>query len=308
MCAADTPTYLIARHEGEPIARATLWLTRQEPLPIANPWGRRALDAIFRRWPLLICRSPFANRPGLTLPASDQRGPALRALAQAARDAARQHHAFAALFDYLHAETTAGLAWPDGYLTMEMAEPGTFLPLTWPDFDAYLASLGKSARKDYHRHTNHAADLEIVVRVEPHVTAADDALRLIRHVEAHHHTAPNPCARAMLEQIEMIEGTWLAAEIDGRLVGSGLLLPDRGAWTLALLGLDYEVQYTYFQLMYAAIRHVIELGGSVLRGGSGAYEFKQRLGFQVEAPSSIAYTITNRGMHHIAAWISSRLG
>jgi GNAT superfamily N-acetyltransferase len=107
----------------------------------------------------------------------------------------------------------------------------------------------------------------------------------------------------MLENAEAIGAAWLAAEINGQLVGCGLLLPDGGALTLALLGLDYTAQYAYFQLMYAAIRHAIQAGASVLRGGTGAYEFKQRLGFQTEPRSSIAFYITNGVLRRVAGWV-----
>jgi len=39
----------------------------------------------------------------------------------------------------------------------------TTLQITWPTFEDYLASLSKSMRKDWHRHTNRARDLNIVV-------------------------------------------------------------------------------------------------------------------------------------------------
>ena len=80
----------------------------------------------------------------------------------------------------------------------------------------------------------------------------------------------------------MVDHIWLTARIDDRLLGCGLLLGDGNARVLALLGLDYSVQYVYFQLLYAAVRSVIEEGMPVLYGGGGAYDLKQRLGFELE--------------------------
>lgn len=289
----DTPLYIVMFDGDTPIARATLRLTYQEPLPIANKIARNVMESVLRRWPLLICQSPLANASGLYLPDSSLREAALYAITEAAIDAGRKQHMFAALFDYLPQHQIVGTEWPKKFMTMPMEEPNTFLDLTWPDFDTYLASLGKSARKDFKRHRNRAADLGIEVRALPRVPDIDAALTLIRSVEEHHNTPPHPYAQSVLEHSPQVGATWLAAEIDGRLVGCGLLLPDRDALTLTFLGLDYEVQYVYFQLMYAAIHHAIDSGAAVLRGGSGAYDFKRRLGFQVEPPFHIAFFINN---------------
>ena len=74
---------------------------------------------------------------------------------------------------------------------------------------------------------------------------------------------------------------------------SGLLMGDGAARILTCLGLDYDVQYVYFQMVYAAIRCAIENNVQLLRGGGGAYEFKQRLGFEPVNNTQIAVVSSN---------------
>jgi hypothetical protein len=110
----------------------------------------------------------------------------------------------------------------------------------------------------------------------------EEALTLIRAVEKRHNSMPKPWARALLERAGGGNAAWLSASQEGRLVGCGLILNDNQVHLATLLGLDYRLEYVYFQLMYAAIEQAIEHQAKALRGGSGAYFFKQRLGFDLE--------------------------
>jgi hypothetical protein len=114
------------------------------------------------------------------------------------------------------------------------------------------------------------------------VTGAAEALPLIRTVEGRHAAAAKPWAAAMLSKAGMIRSAWLEARVEDRLAGCGLVVEDQGVQMTTLLGLDYRVPYAYFQLVYAALRHAFDSGARILRGGSGAYELKERLGFTRE--------------------------
>jgi predicted N-acyltransferase len=175
-----------------------------------------------------------------------------------------------------------------------MPDAGTALPLSWSSFEEYVKQLGKSARKDFHRHCNRAEDLGIEVKTHSRVSHLDDALALIQNVERRHGTPPNPRTRRALENVNLVDATWLTAKFDGRLVGCGILLGDGDTCALAFLGLDYAVQYVYFQMMYAAIRCAIEARLRELWGGSGAYEFKERLGFQPVNNNQLVFAANNR--------------
>ena len=304
--ADNTPIYIILHHQGEPVARATFWLRRQEALPISSRLARRAVEIILRRWPLLLCVSPLADASGLILPDPPLRDEALRTIAQVALDQARQHRASFVGCVYLSEREAREAGWPRVFAAVDLPEPTTRLPITWSDFDSYVQQLPPAARKDYRRHRNRAADLGIEIEQRTPGTAIDEALTLIRNAERHHRSAFNPWARATLEHAPLVEGIWLTAEVQGRLAGCGLLLNDGVVWLMTLLGRDYAVPYAYFQLMYAAIRRAIESGAQALWGGTGAYDLKRRLGFHLVENHDYA-TFAGRGplLQRLGRWIAA---
>lgn len=293
--AQETPYYILLSKHGELVARATFWALRHEPLPVQSKGVRAVMATVFERFPLFICRTPLTDISGLVLPDDPALRPeALTTIASVARRLSRQVGASFTAFDYLCADEISA----EGFPMLGMSEPSTHFVNRWDSFEAYVSQLGASAKKDYHRHTNRAKDMGIVVEAHDRITHLDRALELIRGVETHHKTAPNPHIRRVLEHVHRVDFTWLTAELDGRLVGCGLLIGDGSAHILTALGLDYEVKYAYFQLMYAALRRVIERGGRELRGGGGAYEFKQRLGFEPVNNTQIALASKNTALAH----------
>lgn len=301
----DQPLYVIASQRGEPVARATFWVTRQEPVPIASRAVRGFVQALLERRPLMVCRSPLASTTGLILPDSSLRDEAVKAIVQAAQALAGQHRASFLLFDYLTEQEAGWSGWPKGFARSPVPDPGTRLVIAWPDFQEYMGHLSKSVRKDYRRHRNRAADLGIELRRHSSVVALEDALVLIRNVERHHNSTPNPRARTTLESAEMVNATWLTAQIEDCLVGCGLVLGDGDTRILALLGLDYSVRYAYFQLVYEAVRSVIEGGARVLRGGGGAYPMKERLGFELENDNFVVFAGVGSLLQRLGRWVAS---
>lgn len=286
----NLPVYMLVTRCYKPVAAGTFWLTPDEPLPVLSNPTRSVMQAALRRWPLLICRAPLAKSSGLLLPDNPQMASsALNLITHTARDFARQHGISFMLYDYLDSNDPT----PAQFTRLAVPEPGTRLRLNFENFDAYVERLGKSAKKDYRRHSNHADQLGIRVQTHRSVTHLEESIRLIHNVYDHHKTPPDPHIRSILENASRVDAIWLTAKIGDRLVGCGLLLGDGGTYSLALLGMDYEVEYVYFQLVYAAIRAAIEAGAQNLRGGSGAYEFKGRLGFQLETNNNIAVTASN---------------
>lgn len=276
------PTYIVLRLGGEPAARATLWRVKNEPLPLPPGKIRDFVQALFRRWPLLICRSPLSNSSGLVLPEPPLRAPALSVLANLAREQLRQQGGSFLLFDYL-TEAESGLAgWPGDFLSFDISDPGTILYNRWESFDEYLASGNKKDRQHYKRALREARQLGIEITQMLTVENLHDALELIRQVEARHGSPPNPWARAMLEHLAMVNGIFLQAKIADRLVGCGLLLEDEQTQLTAALGLAKDVPFVYFQLLYASLQLALEHRVKALRWGSGAYQVKQQLGFDLE--------------------------
>ncbi len=297
-----TPVYIVLSHAGEPVARATFWLSRQETLPVPAP-ARAVLGGMLRRWPLLICRAPVIDYGGLILPPPPRREEALALIGQAALAVGREQHASFALFDYVDPRDDT-LRWPSGFEVFSVADPGMCLDIPWLDFESYLGQLSASMRKDYRRHFNRAQDAEIEIRVQSNVTRLADALPLMHKVERQHGAAAKPYARAILENAHRVPAAWITAEIGDRLVGCGLLLGDGDTYGLTLLGLDYEVRFAYFQLVYAAIRAAIEAGARHLYGGSGAYDLKRRLGFEPQHDNYLALAAHQRVFRQLVQWLN----
>jgi predicted N-acyltransferase len=297
--AEDEPVYVLVTCQGEPVARATFWLTAQPALPVPSRALRQVLQAIFRRRPLLMCRSPLADVSGLILPDGPPRADVLDLILQAAGEWARRQRVSFIVFDYLTEAEAREPDWPAGAARAAIPDPGTHLQLGWPDFEAFLGGLGQSARRHYRQHARRAAEQGVAVRVYPAVPDLTEALALIGNVERRFDSA-FPWARRALENMSMVNADWIAAEAGGRVAASGLLLRDGAAALVTLVGRDYQVPYAYFQMYYAAIERAVRAGAGGLRGGSGAYEFKQRLGFELLTNNHVRYVPANRALGALA--------
>jgi hypothetical protein len=108
-----------------------------------------------------------------------------------------------------------------------------------------------------------------------------------------------------MEHAPMVDSVWLAATVNGRVVGCELMLGDRGVWLVTGLGLDYSVGYAYFLLGYADIRCAIECGARVLRWGSLAYEVKRRLGFELESNDWVVFSARGGLLQGLGRWLAA---
>jgi predicted N-acyltransferase len=307
--ADNLPIYLILSQDGEPVARATFWLRRNEPLPISSPVVRTMVEPVFRRWPLLVCQAPLADVCGLILPDPPLRDPALATIGQVAQDLVRRYRASFALFVYLEDDETRWPGWPPAFAATDLPEPGTRLAIGWDDFDSYLRDLSKKSRRQYRTNCQRAAEMGIEVSRHACERGLDgqvleQALALIRNVEDFYHSPPFPWTRATHEHAGMVAAFWLAARLEGRLVGCCLLLGDGRAWRWLMLGRDYDTEYAYFQLAYEAVRCAIEEGAGVLWGGTGSYETKRRLGFQVTGDSHVVFLSRGAALRGLGRWLA----
>lgn len=303
--AADSPIYIVLSYRGEAVACGTFWLTRQEPLPISPPIVRKAIEALVRRWPLLMCRSPLADTCGLMLPGPPLREAALKTISQVALDQARSARASFVVFDYLSRSASTEPGWDESFASTSIANPGTSLAITWPDFDSYLSQLSYKTRKNYRRNCRAAQRLGVETRSYPSVQAMPEALALIRNVQGQHNEPFVPWTARMLENASMVDTAWLAAAIGERLVGCELLLGDGDEWLVTAPGLDYSVGCVYFMLGYADIRYAIEHGVRRLRWGSCSYDFKQRMGFQLKDNNAIVFAAGNRALRRLARHLTT---
>lgn len=295
------PIYLIVHQHGQPIARATFWVTASEPLPIQSSILRNGLQSVLKRWPLMICRSPLSSLSGLVLP-----DPSLCKLVQTmisteANKLLRYKKCSFLIFDYLPKEQCMG--WPKQLISTSVSDPGTVMELEWPDFASYLDAGNKKDRQHYKRTLREAEKLGIQIARYSQVNFIDEALALIRSVERHFGSPENPWAKAMLENLEMVGGIFLAASIGNQLVGCGLILQDNRAQMNALLGLAQDIPYVYFRLVYESLKTAFDHHIQLIRLGSGAYEVKQQLRFSLEDNNSLIFTSSNPVLQKTGQWL-----
>jgi predicted N-acyltransferase len=299
----DTPYYLTVMDGDQKVARATFWLKKEEALPVASPLVSKWINRIFRRWPLLICSSPLANTGGLILPDSDDNSEIISLMMAELKEISIRERVSFLTFDFVNKKQTEQLSSAGGLHPITLSEPGTRLEIRWSSFKEYLKTLSNSDRKSYRRAVNRAKALGIEVRRLTEVTEIDRAIALIREHDARYKSPTLPWIRRMLENASMVESIWLAAYVGDKLIACGLLLGDRGTWVATALGRDYDYDYAYFVLGYESIRHVIESGGQLMRWGTGAYDYKKRLGFELEDTNYVCFQARKPAVD----WIFSKL-
>lgn len=284
------PTYLIAWEGDTPIAGAALFKVRNEPLPLSNV-ARRFMSSVLKRRPLLVCRSPLADTSALLLPGEPARDIALDALVRVAQNEFKKQRCSFLLFDYLLTEQLKYPSWPKGCEPITISEPGTYMPVEWESFEAYLEAGSKKDRQHYKKSIKEVEENGIVLSKHKTVSEIDKALELIKNVSIWHGSAPNPWMRGLLENFSMIDGTWLELRKEGKLVGCGAVVRDNKFQLATALGLEDDVPGGYFLLLYTALQEAFEHNVRLIRFGSGAYDIKRRMGFHLEDTNHIMITM-----------------
>src|SRR5215207_5049518 len=286
------PVYLLVYENNSLIARAAFWLVRNEPLPKMPAPVKLLVRALLKRWPLLICRSPMANASGLIVKTGLQSEMLLDKITKAAISEAGKINASVVLFDFLDESNTRG--WPSNFVTLKMPSPGTILKNRWQSLEDFLADGNKKDRQHYKRSLREAEKLGIRLTQHRSIPDLEGALTLIRKVEHRYSSSPNPWLANMLKNIEMVDGTWLEAHIEEKLVGCGLIINDNNVQMTTALGLADNIPYVYFLLIYASLESAFRRKIEWLRWGTGAYEVKQRLGFELEQNNHSVLAGTNQ--------------
>jgi len=274
------PTYLVAWDGDTPIASAVLFRIHNEPLPLPSV-ARRFMASVLKRRPLLVCRSPLADTSAMLLPGEPLRDEALSVLAKAAQQEFKRQRCSFLVFDYLLTEQLR-YPWPPGYEPITVSEPGTYMPIEWESFEAYLGAGNKKDRQHYKKSLREAEENGLVLIKHKTVPDVEAALALIENVSIWHGSAPNPWMRGMLENFSMADGTWLEIQKDGKMVGCGAVVRDNRFQLATALGLEDDVPGGYFFLLYAALQEAFEHNVRLVRFGTGAYDVKRRLGLHLE--------------------------
>lgn len=294
------PTYILLYHEDKLIARASLWLIRNEPLPLPPGVMRRIAQYVLNRWPLLICRSPLSSLSGLILSDKEDKKKMLLVISETAFSIAKKQNASLLLFDFL--SKAESYDWPHPFAVTSIPDPGTVMESQWGNMDEYLASGNKKNRNNYNRVAREAEKLGIKITRHTHFEQINDALNLIHNVEQKHGGLPNPWARAMIEHMTMVNGIFLTAALEEKIVGCGIVLEDNKTQTITLLGLAENTPFVYFMILYETLKIAFEHKVGLLRWGSGAYDVKQRLGFSLEDNDTIAIAAINPFFQKALQW------
>lgn len=303
--ADDLPIHIFLSRHGEPVARASLWVKRQDPMPVSSRVARHLIHAVLRRWPLLLCQAPLATMPALALPDPPLRKAALETLSQVALDQARRHKASFLGFVYMEEQEAAYDGWSNGFDAVELPEPGTRLEIRWPSFQDYLKNcLSKNERKHYRRNCRRVDEMGVKVTPHESVTRVDKAMELIRNLEERYNEPPIPWTQRLLENASMVDATWMAAWAGDRLVACELLIGDRGTWFATALGRDYDFPYVYFVLGYRGIQQMIEGDARFLDWGSAAYDVKRRLGFELKTNNHMVFSGRGPLFYRLGRWLA----
>lgn len=286
-----SPIYLLAETDDMLIARACLWVIRNEPVPKMLGPLRGIAMATLKRWPLLIGRSPLSYTTGLAIADDTRRKEIFSEFAKVALITAEQQGASFVIFDYLNEANTHD--WPSHFLVISTEDPGTYMENHWSSMDEYMAAGRKKDRQHYKRVLRESEKLGIKIERLMIVENIAEALSLIRNVERSHGALPNPWAGQILEHMAMVNASFLTASIDRQLVGCGLVFEDNHSQMTSMLGLAEDIPYVYFMLLYETLKMAFEHKVRSLRWGSGAYDVKQRLGFSFEDNSYLALTAVN---------------
>jgi predicted N-acyltransferase len=304
------PLYIILSQRGEAVARATFWLTSQEPLPISAKPLRWFMGHILRRRPLLVCRSPLVSQSGLILPPDPAlRDRALQAICRAAAAQAKRYRASFLLFVYQCQPNLAWRGWPEESLIAQLPGPGARLQIQWDNFEDYLRQcLSRMGRKSYRTNSKRAAELGAVIQARERVSDPDAALRLINNVYRRYNTPLESWLRPMMAHAHLVDAAWMTAELDGRLVACELMIGDGPHRALTALGVEDNLPYVYFQLFYEDIRYAIEHGVRELYAGSGAYDVKRRMGFEIVPNNHAVFIGLTPGLTALGRWIAAKEG
>jgi len=275
------PTYLIAWDGDTPIASASLFKIKNEPLPLPKV-ARDFMSSVLERRPLLVCRSPLADTSALILPGEPVRDDALAALSQAAQNEFKKQRCSFLVFDFLLTEQLNYASWPASFEPITVSEPGTYMPIIWDSFDGYLEERNNEDRQHYIDSIKKAKENGFILSKRKTVSDVDTAMKLIDNVSVWRGSAPNPWTRSMLENFSMIDGSWLEIHKEEKLVGCGAVLRDNKFQIATALGLEDDVPDGYFLLLHTALQDAFEHKVRLVRFGSGTYDIKHRMGFHLE--------------------------
>lgn len=278
------PRYLLLRQDGKLQAGMACALQSH----FQSPMLQSLLGAYICRFPGLRCGVPISYDPSLFFCDSTQSAALLPELIKGLQALLRQERVSFYTIDHLAEE---GADWAflrsRGYHRIDhLAE--VYLDIQWASFEEYRASLPKKKRAEYMRIKNRLEREGITLEVAD-LEQEDKGLleRLVNNV-FQRHKEPSMYHGDLFARARNLLGedfTLIVARQGGQMIGCIALMRSGSDWVVKWPGLDYERVLntgTYYGLLAACVRQVIEAGGRRLRMGATAYQTKQHFGVTVE--------------------------
>lgn len=281
--------FILTVYDGsQAVARAILWKVPNEPLPISS-WVRPIIMKFLEHNPLLICRAAYANQTSFICADQNIRKNARNLIAEESNKIARKEGCSAVLFDFIAQEDAND--WPKDYITFSMDDRGTKMSASWKSMAEYMASKSAKRRRHYKQTLRDAAEMNLEINVEKCAPNPKELIPLIRAVENRYGSPYNEWLEATLTHMEMVHGLLILVRQNGKTVGCGISLDDRGTQITTGLGIAPGLSNVYLVIIYKTLEVAFEKGLHTLRWGAGAYDLKQHLGFELENTNLIKANI-----------------
>jgi predicted N-acyltransferase len=284
--------YILIQENGRPSGLASFYLTSETGLSMPSGLLRTLTSALLSRRPILLCATPVGSSDGCLF---EPKVDLLNALQPVLDMIAKQSKASFVVFGYCSDALADALAGTLRDFSTVRLDSGMNLDVQWASFEGYLNSLSRHGRQNYRNHSNRARELNIRLVTTDDWREQLPRLRvLVQNVARKYHDSCVEAVRYLdwCTTLPTSMTSMALAYCGDVLAGYSLRLRDGDHLILASLGLDYAYNQIYFQLFYDAIRYSIDNGIRVIRGGAGAYEFKQRLGFK-PVPCSAVFRATS---------------
>jgi hypothetical protein len=308
--------YLMATEGGEPVGGAIFWVIPDEMIPTQHEIVRRLLGRYLRWRPLIACRTALdTTHLGIFMPSDpESRAIFMAEVRRVAVDLLHQQHGSFFVADYL-SSAEMDYPWGDFFVLKDFhfQNAGTYLTITWESFEAYKADLkaqGKKAYRNIKDNTRHAVEAGITVSLQRDAPPLDELLHL-QAIHAKHYDQPfNPArtTRTVNATVSLPENNcrWVLAYCKGELVAYKLVLFDdanRIAYA-TLYASDHATEFAYFLMSYEDIRYAMEgWQAQVIFYGSEGYEFKRRMGFELDTRDQLVFYPAGRIERSVAGWL-----
>jgi|GEM_PF-1633379 len=311
------PGFYLAGTEGEqPVGGAIFWVIDDEMIPTWHAIARYVVAHYLRRRPLLACRTALdTTHAGIFMPSDPNCWAELMAeIRRAAVDLLHRQHSSFFVADYL-SPVEMDYPWGDFFVLKDFhfQNAGTYLTVKWESFGAYKADLkaqGKKAYRNIKDNTRHAVEAGISISLQREAPPLAEILRLQAIHAKHYHQPFTPArtTRTVNATPVLPENNcrWALAHCNGELVAYKLLLFDdanRVAYA-TLYASDHKTEYAYFLMSYEDIQYAMDhWRAQTIFYGSEGYEFKRRMGFELDTRDQLVFYPAGRIERTVASWL-----